>query len=56
MLASSKGHAGVVKLLLEQKKIVVNAKGNDKNTALMKASYGGHAGVVKLLLEQKILM
>ena len=56
MQASVYGHGGVVKLLLEQKNIDVNAKDVREDTALMLASEYGHAGVVKLLLEQKKLL
>ncbi|KAI1847677.1 hypothetical protein JX265_013937 [Neoarthrinium moseri] len=51
--AAECGHAEVVKLLLETKKVEVNSKDNDGRTPLSWAAKYGHAQVVKLLLETK---
>ena len=52
MIASWKGHMGVVKRLLECKEITVNLKNTyDGNTALSMASQNGHLYVVNRLLE-----
>jgi ankyrin repeat protein len=44
-----KGHLPVVKLLLQQKYILVDYKDESGNTPLMVAKKGGHEAIVKLL-------
>ena len=50
MEASSRGDKKLVKTLLDDKKVKVNAKNKYGNTALMIASSQGHTDIVKLLI------
>jgi ankyrin repeat protein/outer membrane protein assembly factor BamB len=50
MKASDKGHAEIVRLLL-QARASVNAKGDDNWTALYKAAWASHLEVARLLLD-----
>jgi TPR repeat protein len=53
MAASQKGHAPIVKLLLDAKADVNAARKTDGGTSLMMASQNGHTEIVKLLLDAK---
>ncbi|RFU29639.1 hypothetical protein B7463_g6719, partial [Scytalidium lignicola] len=51
-LASQNGYEKILKLLLEQDGITINARDGSGNTALSYAAMEGHENVVKLLLRQ----
>lgn len=51
--ASEEGHAGMVRLLLQQPKVDPNVRDTYGKTPIFYASDKGHEAVVKLLLEQK---
>ena len=51
MYASQLGYLNAVKILLKQKKINVNHRGNSGKTALMEAAQKGHLEIVDLLLK-----
>ena len=49
--ACHNGHQDVVKLLLENSDIDVNARDNEETTALMMACAEGHENIVQLLMD-----
>ena len=53
MWAVESGHEGIVKLLLDQKKVNPDPSDNYGRTPLWYAAKGGHEGIVKLLLHRK---
>jgi ankyrin repeat protein len=53
VLASLKGHVGVVRLLLARQGVEVNQTAQNGATALMVASQNGHDEVVRLLLARQ---
>jgi Ankyrin repeats (many copies) len=50
---SSRGHEGIVKLLVENG-ADINAQGGEYGSALQGASSGGHEAIVKLLVEMGV--
>ncbi|KAJ6282319.1 ankyrin repeat-containing domain protein, partial [Bipolaris maydis] len=52
VIAAEYGHEGILKALLEQDRIDINAKDNNGRTPLWTAAQGGHEGIVRLLVEQ----
>ena len=53
IVAANYGHAEIVRLLLEQSGINVNASDKSGSTALHSASQYGHADIVSILLDQR---
>ncbi|KAI5801816.1 ankyrin repeat-containing domain protein [Pyronema domesticum] len=52
VMAATKGHTDVVRLLPEREDIDVDLKGGESYSALLGASYNGHEDIVRLLLER----
>ena len=52
IVAANEGHAEIVRLLLEQSGINVNASNKSGSTAFHSASQSGHADIVSILLDQ----
>jgi len=52
-IAAFNGHLGIVKYLVDEKKVDVNKVDKDGKTALHRAAFNGHLGIVKYLVDEK---